>query len=404
MTVLLNIAPYPVFPPTRGGAIAIHQANVAVAHSLQVRLISQGLRRSEWRLAFSGPLSWRHAPSYTEDRVFSIPSLIIGYASGQRAGGSMLSSDRTVRLAGGRVIREAMEQADIIQVEHPWQVPTIARWNAGRCPLVTVAHNAEAHVAAQLRRPVAEVRAIRRREIEALEASDAVIVFSDEDRTRLAELSQTGAKKLHVIPLGVDIGRLRRVTAEEKQKAKSLLGLEKKRVILFVGSLYAPNVEAVQALVRIADNLDRRDAVCVVAGRVGERFRSNERVLVTGEVEDMAPYFSAADIAVNPMKSGGGMQVKLLEFLAAGLPTITTPVGARGVNAVPGRDLVLTEIDGFADAVTALLKDEVAAVDIGRAGRKLVENQYTWDAIARTRVELYRRLMDRAGSLAGLTR
>lgn len=399
MTALLDIAPYPVFPPTRGGAIAIHHANLAVSHSLQVRLISQGLRRSEWHLAFSGPLSWRHAPSYTEDRVFSIPSLIMGYASGQRAGGSMLSSGRTVQWAGSRIIREAMEQADIIQVEHPWQVPAVAHWNAGRCPLVTVAHNAEAHVAEQLRRPVAEVQAIRRREAEALDASDAVIVFSEDDRTRLAELSETRAKKLHVIPLGVDVWRFRPVTAEEKQKAKSLLGLEKKRVILFVGSLYAPNVEAVEALVRIAENLDRRDAVCVVAGRVGERFRSNERVLVTGEVEDIAPYFSAADIAVNPMRSGGGMQVKLLEFLAAGLPTITTPVGARGVNAVPGRDLVLTEIDGFSDAVASLLKDEATAADIGRAGRRLVEGQYTWDAIVRTRVELYRRLMDRGESV-----
>lgn len=397
-TRLLDVAPYPVFPPTRGGAIAIHHANLAVSFSLQVRLVSQGLRRNEWRLAFSGPLSWRHAPSYREDRVFSIPSLVIGYASGQRAGGSMLSADRTLRWAGSRIIREAMEQADIIQVEHPFQVPAIARWKSGRSLLVTVAHNAEAHVAEQLGRSATEIVAIRQREAEALAASDAVIVFSEDDRNRLSELPGADPKKLQVIPLGVNTQRFRPATADEKAKAKSSLGLEKKRVVLFVGSLYEPNVEAVESLVQIAEKLNRQDVVFVVAGRVGERFRSSERVLVTGEVADISPYFAAADVAVNPMKSGGGMQVKLLEFLAAGLPTITTSVGARGITAASGRDVIVTEVDGFAEATAALLDDESTATNVGQAGRRLVESHYTWDAIARTRVELYQRLTARVGS------
>lgn len=397
-TALLDIAPYPVFPPKRGGAIVIHHANLAVALSLQVRLVSQGLRRNEWRLAFSGPLSWRHTPLYREDRIFSIPSLVIGYASGQRAGGSMLSSDRTLRLAGSKMIREVMEQANTIQVEHPWQVPAVAQWNARGCPLVMVAHNAEAHVAEQTGRPAAEVDTIRQREAEALALSDAVIVFSEDDRNRLSELSRVDPKKLHVIPLGVNTQRFRPAAPDEKSKAKTSLGLEKKRVVLFVGSLYGPNVEAVESLVQIAEKLDRRDVVFVVAGRVGERFRSSDRVLVTGEIEDISPYFAAADMAVNPMRSGGGMQVKLLEFLAAGLPTITTPVGARGIEAVSERDVIVTEIDGFPEAMNALLDDEATAANVGHAGRRLVESHHTWDAIAKTRVELYQRLTARVGS------
>jgi glycosyltransferase involved in cell wall biosynthesis len=286
-----------------------------------------------------------------------------------------------------------MEQADIVQVEHPWQVPTIARWNARRRPLVMVAHNAEAAIAQQLGCPRREIEAIRRREGEALAASDGVIVFTNDDRARLCELPAADPTKLHVIPLGVDADRIRPATPDEKARAKAALGLEKKRVALFVGSLYGPNVEAAREVFRIAAALDRADVVFVIAGRVGERFQSNERVLVTGEVSDVAAYFKAADVAINPMRSGGGMQVKLQEFLAAGLPTVTTHVGVRGINAVSGSECMVTELPGFPDAMVALLDDEATASRLGAGGRRLAESRYGWNAIARERVALYERLI-----------
>jgi glycosyltransferase involved in cell wall biosynthesis len=305
----------------------------------------------------------------------------------------MLSADRTLRLAHPGFVRQTMEQADIVQVEHPWQVPTIARWNARRRPLVMVAHNAEAAIAQQLGCPRREIEAIRRREGEALAASDGVIVFTNDDRARLCELPAADPTKLHVIPLGVDADRIRPATPDEKARAKAALGLEKKRVALFVGSLYGPNVEAAREVFRIAEALDRTDVVFVIAGRVGERFQSNERVLVTGEVEDVSTYFAAADLAVNPMKSGGGMQVKLLECLAAALPCVTTALGMRGLEAVPDRDLLVTETGGFSEVITKCLSDESRAGDLGRAGRRLVERRYSWKVIGRERADLYQALL-----------
>lgn len=394
--LLLDVAPYPVFPPTRGGAIAIHHANLAVSAFLRVQLVSQGLRRDERRHALGGGFSFQHTPSYREDRLFSLPSLVVGYLSGQRGGGSMLSADRTLRLTRSNFIRRAIEEADLVQVEHPWQVPIIAHWNNGRRPLVLVAHNVEASVAEQTGRPPREVEAIRRREAEAVAASDAVIVFTDDDRARLCEFAGADPKKFHVIPLGVDADRIRPASPDEKARAKASLGLEKKRLILFVGSLYGPNIEAAREVFRIAEASDRRNVLFVIAGRVGEKFRSTDRVLVTGEASDIAPYFAAADVAINPMKSGGGMQVKLLEFLAAGVPTITTPIGVRGVGAVSGRECVVAEIAGFADAITELLNDESAATGLGQAGRRLVEGRYAWSAIGLARVDLYQRLLSQS--------
>src|SRR3990172_7106859 len=121
MTVLLDVAPYPVFPPTRGGALAIHQANLAVSAHCQVELISQGLRRDEWCRVFAGTFSHRHAPSYHEERVYTLPGLLAGYLAGQRAGGSMLSADWTLRFSRPVLVRGLLEGADLLQVEHAWQ-------------------------------------------------------------------------------------------------------------------------------------------------------------------------------------------------------------------------------------------------------------------------------------------
>jgi glycosyltransferase involved in cell wall biosynthesis len=305
----------------------------------------------------------------------------------------MLSANWTLRFSRSARVRELLEGADLLQVEHPWQVPTLARWNAGRRPLVMVAHNVEVSVAAQVGRPAREVGAIRTREQDAVAASDAVIAFTDDDRRELIEQAGADPSKVHVIPLGVDTNRLRPAAPEARARAKTALGLEGKRVALFVGSLYEPNVEAVAALFEMASKLDRKDLIFLVVGRVGERFRSNERVRVTGGVADVAPYVAAADLAVNPMRSGGGMQVKLLEFLASGLPTVTTPVGARGLAAKDGEDIMVSELAQFGEALDSLMADDANAARLGVNARRLVESRYGWDAIARERVRLYESLL-----------
>ncbi len=320
-------------------------------------------------------------------------SVLAAYYSGQRAGGSLLSANWTLRLLRPSILFEALEQTDVLQVEHPWQVPILARWNRKKRPLVTVAHNVETSVVERLKRSRREVEATRRREIEAVGLSDAVIAFTAEDRQGLLEMTGADAGRIHTIPLGVDTERVKPALQKEKERAKASLGLEGKRVALFVGALYEPNIQAVSALFNVASRLDRKDLLFVVVGRVGELFQSNDRVIVTGQVDDVPPYFAAADLALNPMRSGGGMQVKLLEFLAAGLPTVTTPVGARGLDAAGDLPFVVADLAEFPEAIEQLLKNEDLAGRLGRTGRRLVEERYGWDGIARRRVALYEALL-----------
>jgi sugar transferase (PEP-CTERM/EpsH1 system associated) len=104
-------------------------------------------------------------------------------------------------------------------------------------------------------------------------------------------------------------------------------------------------------------------------------------VTVTGAVPDVVPYLARASVAVVPVRIARGVQNKLLEAMAAGLPTVTTTAAAAGVDAVDGRDLfVADDPAAFSAAVVRLLRDRRLRDQVGRAARAAVEAGYRWES------------------------
>jgi glycosyltransferase involved in cell wall biosynthesis len=108
-------------------------------------------------------------------------------------------------------------------------------------------------------------------------------------------------------------------------------------------------------------------------------------MLALGFVDSLVPLFAAADVAVNPVGAGSGSNIKVAEYLAAGLPIVTTPVGLRGYEA-------------FADLVTVAPLDEFAeAVQTARSGdgRRSALAELTWTALGRRLHDIYAALIGR---------
>jgi len=107
-------------------------------------------------------------------------------------------------------------------------------------------------------------------------------------------------------------------------------------------------------------------------------------VVVTGRVPDVRPYIARADAVVAPMRIARGVQNKVLEGMAMARPVITTSQGLEGIDAEPGRDLVLADgEDAFAEAVLAVLKGEdraLSAEALGANARRRLTEHYSWDA------------------------
>jgi glycosyltransferase involved in cell wall biosynthesis len=109
--------------------------------------------------------------------------------------------------------------------------------------------------------------------------------------------------------------------------------------------------------------------------------KPEERVRILGFVDDLAPLYAQAACALVPLTSGGGSPLKFVEALAHGVPVVSTPRGAAGLDAKAGRDYFEgDEVDGFAAAIVAAL-DAARAGEVGAAGRALAEREYSIEAL-----------------------
>ena len=108
----------------------------------------------------------------------------------------------------------------------------------------------------------------------------------------------------------------------------------------------------------------------------------SDRLTFAGERPDTRPHWASVSVAVVPLLAGGGTRLKILEAAACGVPVVSTPIGAEGLDLVPEREVRLREDPaGFADAVAELLADPEASRRQAIAARARVEALYDWKRI-----------------------
>ena len=128
-----------------------------------------------------------------------------------------------------------------------------------------------------------------------------------------------------------------------RQAMRQRLGFkDEDQVILFVGSRYAPNRDAANFILDFAVKnqvfLQFNGIYFLLVGSVFKESYRATHVTCTGFVEDVVPYFHAADLAINPIEFGSGTNVKVFEYLAAHLPLVSTAFGARGFDLTDDED------------------------------------------------------------------
>jgi len=279
------------------------------------------------------------------------------------------------------------ERFDSIQVEGVHLVEyleTIRRVSPGS-RVVADWHNIESEImwryaetaSSPLRRLMARRTAplIERAERKLLRSCDAHTVPSQRDRERLIRLCP-GAR-IEVIPNGVDVDYYTGSRAE---------GAESGREVLFVGSMdYHANVDAVVWFVGgvwpLVENTNPDLSFRIVGREPAPEVRAlaGPNVIVTGTVDDIRPHYAKAAATVVPLRVGGGTRLKILESMAAGVPVVSTRLGAEGLDVSDGDDILLADEPAeIAGALCRLAADSELAGRIRRNGEALVRRLYDW--------------------------
>jgi glycosyltransferase involved in cell wall biosynthesis len=289
-----------------------------------------------------------------------------------------------------------------------------------------------------------EAAAFRRYEAVMLRAYDAVLTVTEEDRALLLALQGEmcavrctmldvhftsnivhPTSNITVIPICVDPEASKPVDRETRRQGNNEAPLStclpaslstclpaslstclpaslSTPVILHLGTMFwPPNVAGVLWFVREALPLVWREipeARFVIVGKNPpaevQALAADSRIVVTGYVADPLPYLEAADVSVVPLFSGGGMRVKILDAWLRGLPIVSTPLGAEGIEVRDGENILLAaDAPTFAAAVLRLLTDRDLNTHLRAAGRAWVEQTYSWQTVYRQVDQVYAQLL-----------
>lgn len=224
-------------------------------------------------------------------------------------------------------------------------------------------------------------------EYKACIGSDAILTCSVDDSSNFAKFYAIDNSKLVLMPNGVFASKVHPCKdLNFKKEIKKKLKLPAK-VCCFVGSNYEPNIEAVKLIIEAA-SLD--SSICfVIIGGVSGTFDSKaipNNVLLVGFVSEEVKqlYLWGSDIAVNPMMSGSGTNVKMFDFMAAGLPIVTTEVGARGINNEAGNLYETCDVSptSLVAKINNLFANESRRDDLSKYSRSVSEAKYSFERIS----------------------
>jgi polysaccharide biosynthesis protein PslH len=155
-------------------------------------------------------------------------------------------------------------------------------------------------------------------------------------------------------------------------------------LIVFTGQMdYAPNIDAVRWFAEEVMPLLPQARFAIVGRKPAEAVRrlAGPRVLVTGAVADVRSWLAAADVVAAPLRIARGIQNKVLEAMAMARPVVASPAAFEGIEAEPGRHLLVADGAGAqAAAIAALLGDPERARTLGRAARARMVEAYRWEA------------------------
>jgi glycosyltransferase involved in cell wall biosynthesis len=224
----------------------------------------------------------------------------------------------------------------------------------------------------------------------ACKQSDSIITVSEREK-RLINDKYSPSTNINVFQSGT---RIIDRTDKDSICSREDLNLPKSNILVgFHGNFsYGPNQ---MALEQILDNISPNvidDVKFVIAGANLPEI-NNPKVFELGFVDDLSEFLMAIDIAIAPITSGSGTKIKMLDYLGAGLPIITTKKGAEGLAIEHKKNvLIADEIEEFPDVINRLSANEPCRVNLGSSAKEVAKERHNWNTITNDLFDFYTHL------------
>lgn len=279
------------------------------------------------------------------------------------------------------VFLELYESSDIIIHDSPFMLGYDIFLGMDNKPRIYNSYNHEASLAEQMWDGVDAAKYVNYfREIEnkLVNKADLVFAVSDMDKSSFINSYMVNENKIKLAPNGI--------VPEEwltNIKQKEIID---RPIVLFIGSKHPPNYKAVDFIVNnLADQC--KNINFIIAGECCKQFdhikKSNVKLLGIVDTQEKKRLFNIADLAINPMFSGGGTNLKVLEFLTAGIPLISTPMGVRGLGLINNKHFVSAEEENFAAKLNDLVQNNTLRKKLSTDGKSYVDRNYSWKDIVK---------------------
>jgi glycosyltransferase involved in cell wall biosynthesis len=382
---------FPVWPPRSGGQNRVFHLYRRIAQVVPVTLLT--LCGAE-----DAPLDRELAPGLRELRIPKSAQHQRGERAAEREVEASISDLYAIDHCGETpaymaALRELSEQAELVVASHPYLYRAIRAVYRG--PIYYEAHNVELDMKRDILRDVglSQPWLTLIEDTEGDCARDAIgcCACSEQDRQRLHQLYGVALDLITVVPNGVAAQEIPVLEPQLRMEVARRLLPNSRAAAVFMGSWHGPNIEAVSWIIEVlAPALP--DLEFWIVGSVGN-FWENSRnksvpanVVLVGQLNeaDKNAVLSCAQVAVNPMFSGSGSNLKMAEYAVAGLPVLSTEFGCRGLDLEHVHAVRVAELDLFAGQLDQLVNNLLEAPEqhAQLQDRNVLVDSHDWEGIA----------------------
>lgn len=288
------------------------------------------------------------------------------------------------------------EKIDLIQTNHPsgiFLVKALMVLQNKKIPLVYDAHNVESlfvkdvisnnPLFSKFNRVTIPLYIALIEKISCKYIIDYITTVSHKEKDIFRKLYKFNANKISVVPSGCRIHNeqyLNKLTTKDEYEIPA-----DKILIFFHGSFsHPPNREAFKTIEEnIAPRFESFSNILFVIGGSGLEVFEHNNVKSIGFIENLNATIQIMDIAIVPLKTGGGTKLKIFDYFSNGIPIITTKKGAEGIEIENGIHALITDDsdEKFIEAIKYLVTQKTECIRLAIAAKNLAENKYDWEKI-----------------------